>query len=366
MNDVIDGLLNMIGPRESFVGFHPADNDDDLFIEETTDIQDEPQINADEIINELEGRNAYQEPNFVEDEVEEANYEVHMDPAINQEEVQEISDAQLMEAAEQAFNDTEEQERQQAEQEQTMQVLAKNMDVLIHDETLRFSSAEWFAKTQEQSIILAGVGGIGSWISFLLAKLKPAAIYMYDPDTVELVNMAGQLYSLGDIGRPKVDALANTIREYTGYGNIFCYNQRYNEQCATGNIMICGFDNMEARRVFFNNWAAHVGLLNEEERKKCLFIDGRLTAEELQILCIQGDDTYSMTQYMNRFLFNDEEAEHEVCSFKQTAFMANMIGALVVNLVVNFCANLCNPDIPRTLPFFTHYQANMMFFNIEQ
>ena len=98
----------------------------------------------------------------------------------------------------------------------------------------------------------------------------------------------------------------------------------------------------------------------------CLFIDGRLTAEELQILCIQGDDEYSMGQYESRFLFTDSEAVRETCSFKQTAFMANMIGALVVNLLVNFCANQCDIALPRALPFFTTYQADMMFFNMEK
>ena len=244
---------------------------------------------------------------------------------------------------------------------------ARNQNVIIRDETLRFSAADWFAKTQEKVLILAGVGGIGSWISFLAAKLRPKAIYMYDPDTVELVNMAGQLYGTQDIGKNKVDALADTIRAYTGFGDIFCYPERYTNESLTGDIMICGFDNMDARRTFYECWRNHVERRKAEgHAADCLFIDGRLTAEELQILCIQGDDEYSMGQYESRFLFTDGEAVRETCSFKQTAFMANMIGALVVNLLVNFCANQCDIALPRALPFFTTYQADMMFFNMEK
>ena len=241
-----------------------------------------------------------------------------------------------------------------------------NPDVLVNDETLRFSAAAWFQKAQEQIIILAGVGGIGSWISFLLAKLHPRAMYLYDPDTVELVNLAGQLYSSNDVGKYKVDALCDTIANYTGYRDIFSYPTRYADDSLVGDIMFCGFDNMPAREYFYRRWHDHVMSLPEDRRHQCLFIDGRLTAEELQILALTGNDEYYMKQYEERFLFTDAEAVQEVCSFKQTAFMANMIGALVVNIFVNFCANLVGTGFPRSIPFFTQYTAETMFMSIEK
>jgi len=44
--------------------------------------------------------------------------------------------------------------------------------------------------------------------------------------------------------------------------------------------------------------------------------------------------------------------------------MANMIGSVMVNLFVNFCANECNPLVPRDLPFFTEYNADTMYFKV--
>ena len=71
-----------------------------------------------------------------------------------------------------------------------------------------------------------------------------------------------------------------------------------------------------------------------------------------------------MDRYEKEFLFRDSEAEETLCSYKQTTFMANMIGSVMVNLFVNFCANECNPLIPRDLPFFTEYSADTMFFKV--
>lgn len=78
--------------------------------------------------------------------------------------------------------------------------------LLIDESTSRFSSAIWYEAIQRKTVILAGVGGIGSYVGFLLARMKPAALFIYDPDIVETVNMSGQLYSREDVGNPKVSA----------------------------------------------------------------------------------------------------------------------------------------------------------------
>ena len=237
--------------------------------------------------------------------------------------------------------------------------------LLVDDTTSRFSSAIWYEKVQEKTIILAGCGGIGSFVGFLLARMKPASLFIYDNDIVEEANMSGQLYGQNDIGVAKVTALANMIRNYANYGSVFAIAERFTSECEPTDIMICGFDNMEARRVFFTKWIEHVHSKPEEERANCLFIDGRLAAEEFQVLCIKGDDEYSISRYNNEFLFSDAEADETICSYKQTTFCANMIASYMVNLFVNFCANQCNPIIDRDLPFLTTYNAETMYLKTE-
>lgn len=250
--------------------------------------------------------------------------------------------------------------------EDAHQEIPTNSATLLVDEaTSRFSSAIWYENIQKKTIILAGVGGIGSYVGFLLARMKPASMFIYDNDIVEAVNMSGQLYGQSDLGRPKVSALTEMIRNYAGYSSIFAISERFTTESEASDIMICGFDNMAARRLFFNKWVNHVQSKPEKERKNCLFIDGRLAAEEFQVLCIKGDDEYNINRYNNEFLFSDTEADATVCSYKQTTFCANMIASYMVNLFVNFCANQCEPLIDRDLPFLTTYNAETMYLKTE-
>lgn len=243
--------------------------------------------------------------------------------------------------------------------------IPNNSTTEIIQTTSRFSSAIWFEKIQQQDILLAGVGGIGSYVAFLLSRMKPRSIIMYDPDIVETVNMAGQLYGVKDVGFYKVTAMNTKMREFSSYYSTYAYDRRFTDSDCTENIMICGFDNMEARKVFFNSWLRHVSRLPEEKKGQCLFIDGRLNAEEFQVLCVTGDNQYAINNYSNNWLFDDSDVEEAVCSYKQTSYMANMIGSVMTNLFVNFCANMCNPIMPRDVPFLTRYDGTSMFFKTE-
>lgn len=237
---------------------------------------------------------------------------------------------------------------------------------MVNEETSRFSSAIWFEKIKTLSPIIAGVGGIGSYVVYLLSRLHPNKMYIYDPDSVEAVNMSGQLYCHNDVGSTKVGAIKRMIMNYSNFYCTNTFSERYTENSIAGPIMICGFDNMEARKVFFYKWLSFVNSMPIQDRKDCLFIDGRLAAEELQVLSIQGDDARAINEYESKWLFTDAEAEATVCSYKQTTFMANMIASYMVNVFVNFAANRSDepPIIPRDVPFLITYSAENMFTNI--
>lgn len=237
--------------------------------------------------------------------------------------------------------------------------------LLVDESTTRFSGAEWFNEIQKARIIIAGIGGIGSNVTFQLARMIPANLTLYDDDNVEMVNMAGQLFSSNNIGESKVNAIANMIYDYTSMKQVLAIKDKFTSDKEPGDIMICGFDNMRARRTFFNSWYNHILDKSEKERSKCLYLDGRLSMDTLQILCIRGDDQYNIERYEREFLFADYEADATVCSMKQTTYLACMIGSLMVNLFTNFIANTLNPVIPYDLPFFTEYDAQNMLLKTE-
>ena len=330
-NDDVNEVLNRVSSRR------PAPPIHSVLVEQVTH-----SLNIEEIVNSLES---------------DQNTDVSAAPAVEEfaelpENVQSIMEQYIVPRS---IDDS-------AEDVQLPEEEARNYEgVIARDETARFSSAEWFQTAQSFSITLAGIGGIGSWTSLLLARLKPCILKLYDPDTVELVNLAGQLYGVNDVGRPKVSAVCNYLKTNANYYAFIEYAQRFDRNCNPAPIAICGFDNMQARSEFFRSWKN----TSFADLKRTLFIDGRLTATEFQVFCMTREDTSLMSRYESEFLFDDSEASQEVCSFKQTAYLANMIAGVIVNLYVNFCANLCGSPFKRALPFLTQYNTDMMMFNTQ-
>ena len=280
--------------------------------------------------------------------------------------VNEYWHTQLLAAAntpieESILNPEEEAMLEAALEEEHHEIPINSATITVDETTSRFSGAIWYEQIKKQIVTLAGVGGIGSYVGFLLGRFKPERLIIYDPDKVEAVNMSGQLYGKNDLGSYKGVALANMVKNYADYYNMVIHAERFTTESEATDIMICGFDNMEARKLFYNKWKSHISGKTEEEKAKCLFIDGRLAAEEFQVLSIQGNDNRAMAEYEDKWLFNDAEAEETICSYKQTTFMANMIASVMVNIFVNFIANQCGPIIDRDVPFFISYDASTMF-----
>lgn len=231
--------------------------------------------------------------------------------------------------------------------------------LLVDESTSRFSSAIWYDAVKQSEVLIAGLGGIGSWISVLIARMHPDTIVLYDPDRVEMVNMSGQMHYHSMCGEYKTTSCAALMKDIGTYYSIQTYSRAYDVHSLTSNIMICGFDNMAARKIFFDKWLTHV--LNSDYPEKCLYIDGRLNAESYQIFAIQGTDERAIKEYQEKWLFNDNEADETICSYKQTSYMAAMIASNMVNIYVNHIANQCNPIISRDVPFFMEYTAETMF-----
>ena len=234
------------------------------------------------------------------------------------------------------------------------------------ESTVRFSGASWFEAAKGVSATIAGVGGIGSWTSLLLSRIsKTVRITLYDDDSVEVVNLAGQMFSSNQVGLRKVYAAQEVIRYFSGS---YCNAAPYRIASTTSiydNIVICGFDNMEARKILYRLWKARAKSFPVAEQGEFLFIDGRMNAEEFQIFSITGDDDYNMKRYEEEFLFSDAEVAPAVCSYKQTTYCASMIASFIVNSLVNFLSNQNLENMPRQVPFYINYDAQLMHLKLE-
>jgi sulfur carrier protein ThiS adenylyltransferase len=77
----------------------------------------------------------------------------------------------------------------------------------------RYFTAGQLGAIQRAHIGIAGAGGLGSNCAMVLARCGFRRFTIADPDTVEPSNLNRQSYFPRHVGRPKVECLAETMRE---------------------------------------------------------------------------------------------------------------------------------------------------------
>lgn len=116
----------------------------------------------------------------------------------------------------------------------------------------RFKDAVWYSGTKIVPCLVGGAGGIGSWLTLLLARagFEP---YVFDFDLLEEHNLGGQLFSKKSIGQSKVSALKELVFDFTGK-SIQIFNEKYERESLSNHYVFAGFDNMQARKDMFYAW----------------------------------------------------------------------------------------------------------------
>lgn len=222
----------------------------------------------------------------------------------------------------------------------------------------RVKGASWFPLLYKKDVLVLGQGGIGSWTSLLLSRIG-CTLHMFDMDSYEDHNMTGQVVPFESIGLNKARAMSMVINKFSPSCKTSYYPERYEADSFAGEIMICGFDNMVARKVAFNNWKAQLMGMPIADRANYFFQDGRLLAEQLQIFNIPGGDDDRIKRYEDEFLFSDEEVQEADCTFKQTSHCAAMIASHMVGFLTNWVSNVERVKAGdkgfRSVPFFYQY-----------
>ena len=241
---------------------------------------------------------------------------------------------------------------------------------MTEEHSSRFKDAPWFQK-EETNVIVGGAGGIGSWLTLMLSR---AGFYpvVYDFDRLEGHNLAGQLYTKEDaeIGALKVDALKGLCKHFADT-DITVMAEKYTKDSMSHNYVFSAFDNMQARKDMFAAWkeyvkewedfkdiadAAHIPNISLSEP---IFIDGRLTAEQMQIFCVTPD---KIEEY-EKHLFDDTEVQDAPCTMKQTSHSAAMIASHMVGFFTNHMTNNAVGEKDRTVPFYWEYFIPINYIN---
>ncbi len=109
------------------------------------------------------------------------------------------------------------------------------------------------ARLKAAKVLIVGAGGLGSPLALYLAAAGVGTIGLIDGDVLELSNLQRQIaHETAQIGRPKVDSAAETMRRINPLVQVKTYHLRLDAQNVAGLIedydIICdGTDNFTTR-----------------------------------------------------------------------------------------------------------------------
>lgn len=182
-------------------------------------------------------------------------------------------------------------------------------------------------ETRDRKIGIVGAGGIGSPLALLLAKMSFNNITVWDYDKIENHNIPNQLFRISDIGKPKVEALQDIIKDFTDT-EINIVNEKWKGELR--DILISGVDNMEARKAMYKK--------AKENPDRCdLLIDARMGAELIRIYAIQPINPLDC-EFYEKTLYPPEEAQELSCTaqaiFYNTFTLSGLVGSIVKHFIL--------------------------------
>lgn len=110
-------------------------------------------------------------------------------------------------------------------------------------------------KLKESTVLVVGVGGLGSSITIYLTAVGIGKLILVDGEVVELSNLNRQvLYSVDDIGKPKVYVAAEKLRKLNPHVKIEPVKTRLTEELAEelvpkADVVVDALDNWETRLI---------------------------------------------------------------------------------------------------------------------
>ena len=171
-------------------------------------------------------------------------------------------------------------------------------------------------------ITVIGAGAVGSFTVLALAKSGAECITVYDDDVIEAHNLPNQWYRLVDLGRPKVEALRELVREMTGV-EIEIHVTRFTDQPAS-EVTVCCVDSMDVR----------IQLWRALHPRPTMWIDARMGAEVGKVMCVGA-----FGSWYEETLHPSSEAYRAPCTARATMYCASGLAAFIAGQVANYASD---------------------------
>jgi sulfur carrier protein ThiS adenylyltransferase len=182
------------------------------------------------------------------------------------------------------------------------------------------------AEALEIPIHLVGCGGIGSFAALALGKLGCSNVHLYDDDRVEEHNVPNQMFRTTDVGRTKVEALAEILEVFTGI-RARMHLRRVDGERLQG-IVVGGVDSMAARKTLWVKSVRHRAGIP-------LYLDGRMGAEVCRLYAIRPADPDDVRCY-ERSLYEDSQAVPLSCTAGGIIYTGFAMASLMADQIKKF------------------------------
>lgn len=181
------------------------------------------------------------------------------------------------------------------------------------------------------SVNIIGLGGIGSFAAFGVAKLGVPNITVIDDDTVELHNVPNQFHGVfaAETGLPKVESMCDIFSTFASETGTTAIKGRIGQdtpgEWAPEGVVISGVDSMSSRMdiwrkgsIKFNPRVSH-------------YIDARIAGQLVVIYCVNPNDLEDCKHY-EQTLHDDSEAIAASCTERGVIDVGLTVGALLTNM----------------------------------
>lgn len=223
----------------------------------------------------------------------------------------------------------------------------------------RFKELPWFHK-QPSNILLAGVGGVGSWVALSLGRADNKFMYM-DDDTITIENIGGQFYQTNQVDFKKCIALDDNITMFGTNSENFSYTNLkldydiINSITEELTIFSC-VDDMEIRKLLFQRFC-------NLTKGNSIFLDARMSAEMFEVFCVTND-LRTQEKYAQS-LFNNEDIPDDVCTQKATTHNGMMCANTMIAIYNNFVTNHGSEIILRNVPYHIDVKLDIFKYTVE-
>lgn len=182
-----------------------------------------------------------------------------------------------------------------------------------------------------ERIHIIGCGSVGSVVAENLARFGITRIMLYDFDTVEPRNLANQMFTQDDVGRLKVEALADMLHRINPEidNDLVLVPKGYTGQKLSGYVFLC-VDNIDLRR--------EIATANKSNTFIKGMFDFRTGLTDAQHYAADWKDMKMVQGFLNSMAFTHEEAKAStpVSACNVTLSVCPTVRAIVALGVANF------------------------------